>query len=176
MLPTPEVLARGLDVLDQALFFLSADLGAVLHRNRRAYDLGEPMPEALRQAIDAFVRSRRDARQSPPALRVELDGRTHYLRVLAVPGQPPFEVALIREEILRDLDLFKLLSARYQVTRREYQVLTALRLGKTNRQIASELGVAEATVAANVGRLLERLDAPNRTRLVNLVEQLARHR
>jgi DNA-binding NarL/FixJ family response regulator len=169
---------RALDVLDVGVIILSADLKTVLDRNAHARQfLGDgPLPQALIDAIDGYVLSRRDTRRFPPAMRLELSGRAFYLRVAPGEGEPPLEIALLREEVLRDVDAFKLLNARYGVSRREYQVLTALRLGKTNRQISTELGIAEATVGRHVHRLLERFEAPNRTALVNRVEHLTAKR
>ena len=86
------------------------------------------------------------------------------------------EIVLLAEEVLREVDAFKLLHTRNGVSRREYQVLTALRLGKTYRQIAVELGLAQGTVNVHVHHLLERFDAPNRTRLVRVVEEILARR
>lgn len=81
----------------------------------------------------------------------------------------------LRQEVLRDVEVLRTLELRYQITRREYQVVTELRLGKTNRQIAAEFGLAEGTIARHVHRLLERMGVHNRTELVHLVDELVKH-
>jgi len=52
-----------------------------------------------------------------------------------------------------------------KVSEREREVLRLLVAGCSNREIAHELGIIEATVKAHVAQLLRKLDAPNRTAL-----------
>jgi len=50
-----------------------------------------------------------------------------------------------------------------QLTRREHEVLELLARGYANKRIALELGIAEKTVKAHVGRVLAKLDCSDRT-------------
>jgi DNA-binding NarL/FixJ family response regulator len=160
-----------LETLDQPILVLSEDLRRVLLKNRAAARLVPgALPASLSQAAAAYVEARRQGRAAPH--RTSVGGRAFYLRVLPGAADPPVEIVLLAEEVLREVDAFKLLHAKNGVSRREYQVLTALRLGKTNRQIAVELGLAEGTVNVHVHHLLERFDAPNRTGLVRVVEEI----
>lgn len=52
--------------------------------------------------------------------------------------------------------------AAYGLTRREQEVLTELRRGRTNREIASRLGVSIATVNKHVQQVLKKLQVRNR--------------
>ncbi|MFZ0663841.1 MAG: response regulator transcription factor [Acidobacteriaceae bacterium] len=54
---------------------------------------------------------------------------------------------------------------------RERQVLRLLAVGKTNKEIAVELGITEATVKCHVSVILLRLDASDRTQAVVLALQ-----
>jgi DNA-binding CsgD family transcriptional regulator len=163
-----------LDTLDQPILVLSGDLRRVLWRNRAAEGVvAGPLPPQLAAAVAGYIAARQD-RDKPPPHRVLVGERAFYLRVLAGEPQPPVEIVLLAEEVLRDVDAFKLLHSQNGVSRREYQVLTALRLGKTNRQIALELGLAEGTVNVHVHHLLARFDVENRTRLVRVVEEILR--
>ena len=74
---------------------------------------------------------------------------------------------------MRDPDLFRLLHACYEVTHREFEVLTALRRGKSTKQIGIELGIWDSAVARHVGTLLERLGSPDRDSLVSLVDRIS---
>jgi len=171
------LLRRMLDVLDIGVVALSADLREVLEKNATAtcfLDLVDL--ETILNAARAYVRTREETGKPPPALRIEQEERGFYVRVFRSGDDPPLEILILREEILRDPDVFRLLNSRHGVTRREYQVLAALRLGKTNRQIAGELGLAEGTIIQHVHRLLERFGAPNRTRLVNMIDQIIEKR
>jgi two-component system, NarL family, response regulator LiaR len=49
------------------------------------------------------------------------------------------------------------------LTRREREVLECIARGRSNKQIALELGVAEKTVKTHVGHLLAKLDVADRT-------------
>ncbi len=49
------------------------------------------------------------------------------------------------------------------LTRREHEVLVLLARGRSNKRIAFELGIAEKTVKAHVGRVLAKLGVPDRT-------------
>jgi DNA-binding NarL/FixJ family response regulator len=158
-----------LDALDQPIFGLSPDLRRVLVRNAAGEKLAPgTLPLSLTAAISEYL----ERKDSPP-LRIQLDDRSFYLRVISSPA---LEVVLLAEERLREADAFKFLHQRNGISRREYQVLTGLRLGKTNRQIAGELGLAEGTVNVHVHHLLSRFDVENRTRLVRVVEEMLNHR
>jgi DNA-binding CsgD family transcriptional regulator len=167
-----EIGLRALDALDRGVVVLLADLRTVLHCNRAATRLVGPLLSApLYDAIDDYVQLRAALHRLPPAERVETNGAAVYISVVHEPGDPPIEIVLIREEVVRDADAFRELNTRYNISRREYQIVLALRLGKTNRKIAEDLGLAEGTVARHIHRMLGRLGAPNRTRLVDLIEQ-----
>jgi DNA-binding NarL/FixJ family response regulator len=168
---------RVLDALDVAIIVLTADCEAELLRNAAARRLfGDQLPTTVRDGIQLYVPSRRDLNRMPPPMRLLVGERAVYLRVVASAGPPPIEIAVMSEEVLRDADAFKLLSTRYGVTRHEFQVMAAIRLGKTNKQIAAELGLAEGTINSRVQRLLRRFDVPNRTRLADLVERIIARR
>ena len=51
------------------------------------------------------------------------------------------------------------------ISRRQQQVLALLAVGKSNREIAGELGLAERTAKAHVAELLRKIGAPNRIAL-----------
>src|SRR5437016_12120769 len=135
-----KLLRRALDALDVGVVVLSADAITVLYQNATATALlASPLPETISDAIRTCIAFRRSASETQPALRVELAGRPFFVRAIASEGDPPLEIALIREEVVRDADAFRLLESRYSISRREYHVLAALRLGKANGQIAAEL-------------------------------------
>jgi DNA-binding NarL/FixJ family response regulator len=49
------------------------------------------------------------------------------------------------------------------LTKRELEVLKGLTEGKTNKQIARDLGLQEATVKLHIKNLYRKIGAPNRT-------------
>jgi DNA-binding CsgD family transcriptional regulator len=172
-----EVARAVLDALDLGVVALTQDLEREIYRNAAAERLlGGALPAQLFEMISGYVDSRRDLRRMPPPVRITLGERTVYLRVTRGEGPPPVEIVLLNEEVLRDADAFRLLNARHGVTRREYQVLARIRQGKTNRQIAEELELSEATIQLHVHHLLGRFDVVNRTGLVAVIDELLRKR
>jgi DNA-binding CsgD family transcriptional regulator len=162
-----------LDSLDTGVLVLQPDLERELLRNPAATRLlGAGLPEAILDAVRGYVTSRRDLRRMPPPVRLEVGDHVLYLRVVRGRDEAPLEIVLMNEEVLRDADVFRLLNERHGVTRREYQVLCGMRVGKTNKQIASELNLAVGTVELHVHHLLTRFSVANRTGLVKVVGDL----
>jgi len=177
LLISGEVGLRALDAFERGVVILLGDLRTVLHCNRAARRLVGPLlSRELYEAIDDYVQTRAAMHRLPPASRVEANGAVFYIDVVRELGDPPLEIVVIREEFVHDADAFRALNQRYNISRREYQIVLELRLGKTNRQIAEDLGLAEGTIARHIHRMLGRVGAPNRTRLVDLVEQTIRFR
>ena len=58
------------------------------------------------------------------------------------------------------------------LTPREYEVLTALCEGLSNREIASRLFITESTVKTHVSNLLLKLDVSRRTQLIGRAKAL----
>src|SRR5262249_13136108 len=148
-----ELAQVALDALEHPVLVLSSDLKRVRLRNAAAARLfPHALPSELVGAVRRYIQARADG---APHLRAGRGSRAFYLRAHRV-ADPAVEVVQLAEEVLREVDAFKLLSSRHGISPREYQVLTALRLGKTNRQIAGELGLAAGTVNVHVHHLLTR--------------------
>ena len=60
------------------------------------------------------------------------------------------------------------------LTRREREVLALVVTGKLNKQIASDLGIAEKTTKVHRGRVMEKMQAGSVAALVRMVEKLNR--
>lgn len=60
-----------------------------------------------------------------------------------------------------------------ELTPQQFRVLQMLATGMLNKQIAFELGVAEATVKAHMSAILRKLGASNRTQAVLVAGRLA---
>lgn len=104
----------------------------------RAYLDSDAGPETIRQAVDIVVGG---SIWAPRRLLSRLIDR-----LLGVPqGNAP--------------------SSGPQLTDREREVLKLILLAKSNREIASHLGIEERTVKAHVGRLMRKLGADNRIEL-----------
>lgn len=60
-----------------------------------------------------------------------------------------------------------------QLTTQQHKVLRALKEGKLNKQIAFDLGVAEATVKAHISSIFKKLGVSNRTQAVVALNKIA---
>ena len=77
-----------------------------------------------------------------------------------------------RETRMREAEL-KELRARYaSLTTREQEVLRFVVRGFTNKQIAAEIGISEATVKLHRGRLMEKMQAESLAELIGMAQKL----
>ncbi len=120
----------------------------------------------------AVIADREDAMLAIAALRLRLRG---YLPTSLGPDTLAAAVALmlaggtyIPPPTLPDGGTRAGAGDAFGLTRRERDVLTLLRLGKPNKQIAHELAIAEATVKVHVRSIMTKLRARNRTQLAVL--------
>jgi hypothetical protein len=83
----------------------------------RGYEAKEPLPPSVAEAASLYVASRRSTHRLPPAIRLErATGNAIYLRVFAGPPPSHHEIIVLREEIMRDADLYRELEALYGIT------------------------------------------------------------
>jgi DNA-binding NarL/FixJ family response regulator len=59
-------------------------------------------------------------------------------------------------------------SAKWDLTRREIEVLSLLRTGASDKEIASALGVSRSTASKHVENILKKMKVTNRTAAVSL--------
>jgi DNA-binding NarL/FixJ family response regulator len=59
-----------------------------------------------------------------------------------------------------------------ELTKRELEVLALMAEGKTDKEIANELGIAESTAKNHVSNILGKLNVPNRAGAVAVGYQL----
>lgn len=111
-------------------------------------DTAEDVHRALEAGVWGYIPKSSEKDAIVNAIRLVADGQRH-----------------IPEELTRKLaerDLRPLLSAR------ELDVLRLIAKGYANKQIARELVIGENTVKTHVIHILEKLDAPDRTRAATL--------
>lgn len=115
----------------------------------------EISPDALLKSLDlvlsgeaivpqGFARLIRDRMQLPP----RLPGRPAEAALAALPARPPIEGLPVYD---------------VRLSEREQTILSLLTRGASNKLIARELQIAEATVKVHVKSLLRKLRAKNRT-------------
>lgn len=164
-----EIARSALDALDVGVLVVDTDLDIVVQANRQARAwVGIPMSAAVREAIAACVR-RRAVGQRTPSCTVSVGERALRLKVTPHAADSSLEVVVI-EPAPPAPDRFELLRARYGLGRHEALILDGLRLGKSPRELARELGSTEAQLAREVHRLMVRFCVPTRERLVEVVE------
>jgi DNA-binding NarL/FixJ family response regulator len=70
--------------------------------------------------------------------------------------------------------LTRLLPSDTRLTAREWEILTRVSEGKTNRAVAEELFISVETVRTHVSSILAKLEAPNRSAAAAMYHQLVR--
>lgn len=98
--------------------------------------------EAFRKGVRAYVLDRIAPSDLGPAIRQGVHCTAYH------PVRPPHDESIKARGL----------------TRREQQVLHGLARGLTNRQIASELSIADQTVRSHLGSIFRKLGVGNRTR------------
>lgn len=121
-------------------------------------------PAVMRRALDhgamGFIPKSVETRVLGDAVRQVLDGNRWAPAAAGnAPAATPDEQDVA--ERIREL------------TPQQFRVLQMLATGMLNKQIAYELGVAEATVKAHMSAILRKLGASNRTQAVLLAGRLA---
>ncbi len=76
---------------------------------------------------------------------------------------------MIAEPPVRDV------SMQVQLTPTQAKVLHGVRSGQFNKQIAHDLGIAEATVKAHMTALMRKLNVQNRTQVAIAAQSLVPH-
>lgn len=107
------------------------------------YDTDEDITRALKAGAKAFVLKDITADDLIACIRDVLAGKTYLA---------PSAAAKLAEGV-----------ARVQVTPRELSTLRLMADGKTNKEIANELGISERTVKTHLGHLFEKLGVTTRT-------------
>lgn len=124
----------------------------------------------VRSAIEAgamgFIPKTSSAEVMVNALKLVLSGGV-YLPPNLLRSEPGRSVSSISEAGGGDAALAHL-------TPRQREVLALLAQGKTNKQIANELGLAAGTVKVHMSRILKALNVNNRTQAVIAASQFAK--
>jgi hypothetical protein len=99
--------------------------------------VGKALPSWLEHNLREAVRNDRPVRIEPSR-----GGRATYLSATEVEGMGPVVfVFWLRQEVVRESDLVRVLRTRYALTARDVRLLLHLRRGHTNRQIAARTGL-----------------------------------
>jgi len=164
----------------EGMVVCDADLGVLFATQRAVHLLGRlgmephcPLPEPVVAVVNEQVRLADASRiDRIPGLR---GGSAVELQANVIMGLAPARVVLfLREEVLRDDQLFATLKQRFPISPRGFQLAQLLRKGLTNRQIAERLHLTESTVKVYLHQLYRDCGVSSRTALVALLERSIR--
>jgi DNA-binding CsgD family transcriptional regulator len=136
--------------------------------------LGDPSMKILPDSLAAIVRAQLASDIADPSDRLVLPAGNALevqASTLRFSGRANISIYL-REEILRDDDLFAVLRDRYSITMRGFQLALLLKKGLTNRQIGERLTLAESTVKIYLHQLYKSCGVSSRTSLIALLDRL----
>lgn len=121
--------------------------------------------DALRAGASGYLLKKTNPARLAIALRGALRGEAALPRDLAARVVEEFR----RRSETRVLSLPNRQSI--DLTRREWEVLELLKLGRSTREIAERLRISEITVRRHIGTLLRKLEVPNRSAALNLLRR-----
>ena len=112
--------------------------------------------ESLEKGASGYITKRAETKILSNALKLILDGGTYI---------PPVMLG-------KNLDDTPAKGKGKMLTNRQSQVLGLVAKGMSNKQIAYEMGVSEATVKLHINALLRAIGATNRTQAVIIAQKM----
>ena len=119
---------------------------------------GRTIRSVMATGVKGYIPKRSDAKMFDNALKLILDGGTYVPPILI--NNPPINNLSTKSTGLKTL------------TNRQSQVLDLIAQGKSNKQIAYDMGVSESTVKLHINALLRSLHVSNRTQAVITAQKL----
>lgn len=119
---------------------------------------GRTIRTVMSTGVKGYIPKRSDIKVFDNALKLILDGGTYVPPVLI--NNPPINNLSTKSTGLKTL------------TNRQSQVLDLIAQGKSNKQIAYDMGVSESTVKLHINALLRSLHVSNRTQAVVTAQKL----
>lgn len=116
--------------------------------------------QSLELGVSGFISKRSEPEVLNQALRLILDGGTYL---------PPSVLQPSASAIIQDR---RCTGTAKSLTNRQNQVLNLVAQGLSNKQIAYEMGVSEATVKLHINALLRSVGATNRTQAVIMAQKM----
>ena len=112
------------------------------------YDTDEDIARALKAGAKAYILKDIAADALVACIRAVLDGKTYLA---------PAAAAKLAERVTR-----------IQLTPRELATLRSMAQGRSNKEVAQELGISERTVKTHLGHLFQKLGVASRTEAVKV--------
>jgi two-component system NarL family response regulator len=112
------------------------------------YDTDEDIARALKAGAKAYILKDIAADALVACIRAVLDGKTYLA---------PAAAAKLAERVTR-----------IQLTPRELATLRSMAQGRSNKEVAQELGISERTVKTHLGHLFQKLGVTSRTEAVKV--------
>jgi DNA-binding CsgD family transcriptional regulator len=132
----------------------------------------ERLPEKLAKPVNEQLTSNDLSRTT--CIPMPKSGAVMFVHAAPIAGDPARLMLLLREEALRDDDLYARLRRELPISRRGFQLALLVRKGLSNREIADQLGLTESTVKVYLHHLYRDCEVSSRTALVALLARFSR--
>jgi DNA-binding CsgD family transcriptional regulator len=168
------------DAVEAAVLVLDAarlDVRLANHGARELLGLTlGPLPPSLGATIGAWLAC------EPPRLRFAStigvhtpDGRRFHVRAKRLGDTGEMLMLMLTLHVVRERDLDETLRPRFALSRREVQVVLAVKAGVSNSEIAEQLGLTEGTVKNYLSRVFTAVGVHGRARLLAYLQLLGLH-
>lgn len=179
LLPLGDDLARQLlDELSLGIILCNEAIDQVLLANREGRRMlqsldprGETLPAPLRKAIERACASPPTPHAFTPAVLLASAAGRLFVRCKPVVGRGLLVTMTI--EVLREADLFQRVRERHGISWREFQIVSLVRGGHGNDEIARRLEITVGTVKQYLNKVFKAFDVHSRSALVAAVERIA---
>ena len=161
---------------ESALLVVDAGCRAIDLANGAARELlglaEGPMPKELAAALREWIASEPPTPRFTGALGLSAGGRRLHARVKTLGPIGAQLLVMLTPFVVRERDLDEALRHRFALSRRELQIVLAVKAGASNAEIAERLGLTEGTVKNYVSKIFTTMDVRSRTHLLAYLQSL----
>ena len=135
------------------------------------FSVGGALPSFFKKAVTASLASPAATGEFPQAQEVELpNGGRCFLR--AKPMVEQTVLIIVAAARIRSRDLQERLKQRLGLSFRQVEIVSRLRLGRSNQEIATDLGLSVVTVKHYLNDIFALTDVRSRTQLIAAVAKI----
>lgn len=129
------------------------------------------LPREIRRIIRLFIK--RPTQNKTVHIIKSRRGEEFFLTLKQVIyRKTPLILLTFHKKVLREQEGLALLKRNYKITFREFEIMTLIRKGLHNKEIADVLKLSPHTVSAHIRNIFRKMDVSNRTELIGIIDDI----